>query len=57
MVLVESKTDPKGAYEFEAELTPFGITQPITITNKYQPVVNSLTMRQICRLVIMKPPA
>lgn len=55
MVLVESKSDPKAAYEFEVELTPFGTAEPIVITNKYQPVVNSLTTRQICRIVMMKP--
>lgn len=55
MVLVESKIDPKAAYEFEVELTTFGTNQPTIITNKYQPVVNSLTTRQICTIVRMKP--
>ena len=50
MVLIESKSNPKAAYEFLAELTSYG-KEDVTITSKYQPVVNTLNTRQICFIV------
>lgn len=52
MVLVESKSNPKAAHEFLAEFVLYhSKKEEIKITRKYQPVVNTLTIRQICTIV------
>ena len=57
MVLIESKSNPKATYEFTAEFYVYGNNpQEIKITAKYQPVINTLTTRQICDIVAMNSP-
>jgi hypothetical protein len=52
MVLVESKSNPKSAHEFSAEFVLYHSNkEEIKITRKYQPVVNTLTIRQICSII------
>lgn len=52
MVLVESKSNPRAAHEFSAEFVLYQSSKDeIKITKKYQPVVNTLTIRQICNIV------
>jgi hypothetical protein len=54
MVLIESKSNPKATHEFTASLIPYGNnTQEIKITARYQPVVNTLTTRQICDIIFV----
>jgi GTPase len=54
MVLIESKSNPKATHEFTASLMPYGNnTQEIKITGKYQPVINTLTTRQICDIIFV----
>lgn len=56
MVLIESKTNPRAAYEFLAEFKSYvNSKEEIKITEKYQPVINTLTTRQICNIVNLKP--
>lgn len=56
MVLVESKANPRAAYEFQAELELYpNAQQEVVITRKYQPVINTLTTRQSCIIVVIKP--
>lgn len=54
MVLIESKSNPKATHEFSAEFCIYGNNpQENKITGKYQPVINTLTTRQICDIVVM----
>ena len=52
MVLIESKSNPRAAYEFLAEIWLFdGSQQERTLRYNYQPVVNTQTSRQICKMI------
>jgi hypothetical protein len=56
MMLVDSKSNPKATYEFLVEMTPYSSDrEEFTIFEKYQPVINTLTTRQICQIVVIKP--
>ena len=55
MVLIDSKRNPKATYEFCAEFIPYSNnSQELKISPKYEPVINTLTTRQICDIVTMK---
>ena len=54
MVLVDSKRNPKATYQFSAEFIPYGNNaQELKISPKYEPVINTLTTRQICDIVFL----
>jgi hypothetical protein len=53
MVLVESKLHTKAFKEFQAELRLLPKAADMLISKKYQPVVNTLTTRQICQIVFI----
>lgn len=56
MVLVDGKSNPKAVYEFLVELTAYSSDrEEFTISEKYQPVINTLTTRQTCQIIMMKP--
>lgn len=53
MVLIESKNNPKATYEFSASFRLYSNdATDIKITAKCQPVINTLTTRQICDIVM-----
>lgn len=55
MVLIDSKSNPKAVYEFLVEFTPYSSDrEPFSITEKYLPVINTLTTRQICQIIFLK---
>lgn len=53
MVLIESKLQTKAFKEFQAEIRLLSKTAEVLITNRYQPVINTLTTRQICEIVTL----
>lgn len=53
MVLVESKTNPRAAYEFQADLELYPGACEVVISRRYEPVVNTLTTRQSCIIVVL----
>lgn len=53
MVLVESKSMCKAIKEFQAEIRLLSNGPDVPIKNRYQPVLNTLTTRQICEIVSM----
>lgn len=53
MVLVEEKTNPRSAFEFLAEIYLYDhSTEDKILRAHYQPVVNTQTTRQTCKLII-----
>jgi GTPase len=54
MVLVESKLSLKAFKEFQVEIRLIPKALDVVITKKHQPVVNTLTTRQICQIISTK---
>ena len=55
MVLVEEKTNPRSAFEFLAEINLYDHgTEDKILRSNYQPVINTQTTRQACKLIITK---
>lgn len=53
MVLVEEKTNPRSAYEFLAEIYIYDHSvEDKILRSNYQPVINTQTTRQACKLII-----
>ena len=53
MVLLEEKTNPRAAYEFLAEISLYDHSnQDKILRSNYQPVINTQTTRQACKLII-----
>lgn len=52
MVLIEGKSNPKAAYEFLAEIILWDQNSGETkLKNSYQPVINTQTTRQSCKII------
>lgn len=54
MVLIDQEAEIKAVKEFSAEIRLLPRATEVSISKKYQPVVNTLTTRQECEIIFLK---